>query len=82
MAGDKRRQDAIHDHQVEYFASENGLTSDLAWELILKHGNSRKAVIKAAQGLKRDVGNTQPTSPYFPVEPAPGDHLHRQPKRR
>lgn len=55
MAGDKRRQDAIHDHQVEYFASENGLTPDLAWELILKHGNSRKAVIKAAQGLKGDV---------------------------
>ena len=61
MAGDKRRQDAIHDHQVEYFASENGLTPDLAWELILKHGNSRKAVIKAARGLKGDVQATRPT---------------------
>ena len=52
MAGDKRRQHDIHDHQVEYFASENGLTPDLTWELILKHGNSRKAVIEAARGLK------------------------------
>ena len=56
MAGDKRRQDAIHDHQVEYFASENGLTPDLAWELILKHGNSRKAVIRAAQGVLESAG--------------------------
>ena len=54
MAGDKRRQHDIHDHQVEYFASENGLSPDLTWELILKHGNSRKAVIEAAQGLKGD----------------------------
>jgi hypothetical protein len=54
MAGDKRRDDAIHDHHVEYFASENGLSPDLTWELILKHGNSRKAVIEAAQGLKDD----------------------------
>jgi hypothetical protein len=29
MAGDKRRQDDIHDHQVGYFASENGLSPDL-----------------------------------------------------
>ena len=69
MAGDKRRQDAIHDHQVEYFASENGLTPDLAWELILKHGNSRKAVIKAAQGLKGDVRqHASDEPPTFPVE--------------
>ncbi|QKC83611.1 hypothetical protein [Mesorhizobium sp. NZP2077] len=67
MASDKRRQDAIHDHQVEYFATENGLTPDLAWELIIKHGNSRKAVIKAAQGLKGDVRQHQPV-PCFPVE--------------
>jgi hypothetical protein len=68
MAGDKRRQDTIHDHHVEYFASENGLSPDLAWELILKHGYSRKAMIKAAQDLKGDV--RQPTAdqpPYFPV---------------
>ncbi|MER9338935.1 hypothetical protein NKJ06_34410 [Mesorhizobium sp. M0293] len=71
MAGDKRRQDAIHDHQVEYFAWENGLTPDLAWELILKHGNSRKAVIKAAQGLKDDVRRHRGPAPYSPVKPAP-----------
>ena len=55
MGGYKAWHDAIHDHQVESFASENGLAADLVWELILKHGNSRKAVIKAAQGLKRDA---------------------------
>jgi hypothetical protein len=52
MTGDKRAHDAIHDHQVGYFARENGLSPDLVWELILKHGNSRKAVIEAAQVLK------------------------------
>jgi hypothetical protein len=71
MARDKRRPDAIHDHQVEYFAWENGLTSDLAWELILKHGYSRKAVIRAAQGLKGDVRQHGRPTPYSPVEPAP-----------
>ena len=55
MGGYKAWHDAIHDHQVESFASESGLAADLVWELILKHGNSRKAVIKAAQGLKRDA---------------------------
>ena len=55
MGGYKAWHDAIHDHQVESFASENGLTADLVWELILKHGNSREAVIKAAQGLKGDA---------------------------
>ncbi|MGO4642523.1 hypothetical protein AB4Z43_29265 [Mesorhizobium sp. 2RAF45] len=55
MGGYKAWRDAIHDHQVESFASENGLTADVVWELILKHGNSRKAVIKAAQSLKGDV---------------------------
>ncbi|MGX8007830.1 hypothetical protein ACVDG8_001875 [Mesorhizobium sp. ORM8.1] len=52
MGGNKAWHDAIHDHEVECFASENGLTADLVWELILKHGNSRETVIKAAQGLK------------------------------
>ncbi|QND55245.1 MULTISPECIES: hypothetical protein [Mesorhizobium] len=52
MGGFKPWHDAIHDHQVECFASENGLPADLVWELILKHGNSRKAVIKAAQGCR------------------------------
>jgi len=55
MGGNGPWHDAIHDHQVEGFASENGLTADLVWELILKHGNSRKAVMKAAQSLKADV---------------------------
>ena len=55
MGGYKAWHDAIHDHQVESFASENGLTADLVWELILKYGNSRKAVIKAAQGLKAEA---------------------------
>ncbi|UVK45773.1 hypothetical protein BPNPMPFG_001343 [Mesorhizobium sp. AR07] len=63
MGGDKPWHDVIHDHQVECFASENGLTSDLAWELILKHGNSRKAVTKAAQGLKGMQGNTADQHP-------------------
>ncbi len=71
MASDKRRQDSIHDHQVECFASENGLTPDLAWELIVKHGNSRKAVIKAAQGLKGDVRQhgRQPLAPLWSLRP-------------
>lgn len=69
MGGYKPRHDAIHDHQVECFASENGLTADLVWELILKHGNSRKAVIKAAQGLKGDVRRHGRSAPYSPVEP-------------
>ena len=55
MGGYKAWHDAIHDHQVESFASENGLTADLVWELILKCGNSRKAVIKAAQGSKAEA---------------------------
>ncbi|TIW61029.1 MAG: hypothetical protein E5V49_13135 [Mesorhizobium sp.] len=68
MGDDKLWHDAIHDHQVEYFASENGLTTDLVWELILKHGNNRKAVIKAAQDLKGDAKqHGQPTF-YSPVE--------------
>ena len=71
MASDKRRQDSIHDHQVECFASENGLTPDLAWELIVKHGNSRKAVIKAAQGLKGDVRQHGRPASCSPVEPPP-----------
>lgn len=66
MAGNKRRHDAIHDHQVEHFASENGLTGDLAWALILTHGNSRKAVIKAAQGLKGDVRQHGADQPLLP----------------
>ncbi|KRB24071.1 hypothetical protein ASD99_29405 [Mesorhizobium sp. Root695] len=61
MAGDKRRQHDIHDHQVGYFASKNGLSPDLTWELILKHGNSRKAVIEAAQGLKGTGCNSTET---------------------
>ncbi|UVK57491.1 hypothetical protein DBIPINDM_008467 (plasmid) [Mesorhizobium sp. AR02] len=65
MGGNKPWHDAIHDHQVECFAPENGLPADLVWELILKHGNSRKAVIKAAQGLKGR------SAPYFPVAPTP-----------
>ncbi|AID30579.1 transcriptional regulator [Mesorhizobium loti] len=56
MGGYKAWHDIIHDHQVESFASENGLTADLVWELILKHGNSRKAVIKAAQGALESAG--------------------------
>ena len=56
MGGFKAWHDAIHDHQVECFASENGLTADLVWELILKHGNSRKAVIRAAQGVLESAG--------------------------
>lgn len=71
MGGYKAWHDAIHDHQVECFASENGLTADLVWELILKHGNSRKAVIKAAQGLKRDAMQHGRSAPYSPVEPTP-----------
>ena len=71
MGGHKPWHDAIHDHQVECFASENGLTADLVWELILKHGNSRKAVIKAAQGLKGDVSKHGRSPPYSPVEPTP-----------
>ncbi|UVK57584.1 hypothetical protein DBIPINDM_008194 (plasmid) [Mesorhizobium sp. AR02] len=71
MGGYKPWHDAIHDHQVECFASENGLTADLVWELILKHGNSRKALIKAAQGLKGDVRQHGRSAPYSPVEPTP-----------
>ncbi|GLQ82624.1 hypothetical protein GCM10007881_61470 [Mesorhizobium huakuii] len=71
MGGYKAWHDAIHDHQVECFASENGLTADLVWELILKHGNSRKAVIKAAQGLKRDVRQHSRSAPNSPAEPTP-----------
>ncbi|BCG87951.1 hypothetical protein MesoLj113c_40610 [Mesorhizobium sp. 113-3-9] len=71
MGGYKPWHDAIHDHQVECFASENGLTADLVWELILKHGNSRKAVIKAAQGLEGDVRQYGGSAPYSPVEPTP-----------
>lgn len=69
MGGYKHWHDAIHDHQVECFASENGLTADLVWELILKHGNSRKAVIKAAQGLKGDVRQHGRSAPHSPQEP-------------
>jgi hypothetical protein len=61
MAGDKRRRDVIHDHQVEYFAWENGLTSDEAWELILKHGNNRGIVIKAAKALRSDDQALKPS---------------------
>ncbi|BAV45362.1 hypothetical protein MLTONO_0459 [Mesorhizobium loti] len=68
MGGYKAWHDAIHDHQVERFASENGLPADLVWELILKHGNSRKAVMKAAQGLKDDVRRHGRSAP--PVGPA------------
>ena len=56
MGGYKAWHDIIHDHQVESFASENGLTADLVCELILKHGNSRKAVIRAAQGVLESAG--------------------------
>ncbi|MER8845934.1 MULTISPECIES: hypothetical protein [Mesorhizobium] len=69
MGGHKGWHDAIHDHQVECFASENGLTADVVWELILKHGNNRKAVIKAAQGLKGDVRLHGRSTPRSPVEP-------------
>ena len=70
MGGYKAWHDAIHDHQVESFASESGLAADLVWELILKHGNSRKAVIKAAQGLKR--GATQhPSRAEAPADDEP-----------
>ncbi|QKC71347.1 hypothetical protein EB815_21085 [Mesorhizobium loti] len=71
MGGYKPWCDAIHDHQVECFASENGLTADLVWELILKHGNSRKAVIKAARGLEGDVRQHGGSAPCSPVEPTP-----------
>lgn len=69
MGDDKLWHDAIHDHQVGHFASENGLTADLAWELMLKHGNNRKAVIKAAQGLVRQHGRPPPCSPVEPPPP-------------
>lgn len=69
MGGYKHWHDAIHDHEVECFASENGLTADLVWELILKYGNSRQAVIKAAQGLK--VMRHGRSTPYSPAEPTP-----------
>ena len=74
MGGYKAWHDDIHDHEVECFASENGLTADLVWELILKHGNSRKAVIKAAQGLKRlrQHGRSAPYSPRG-ADAAPDD---------
>lgn len=71
MGGYKAWHDAIHDHQVECFASENGLTADLVWELILKHGNSREAVIRAAQGLERGARQHGRSAPYSPVEPTP-----------
>jgi hypothetical protein len=69
MAGGKRRRDVIHDHQVECFALDHGLTSDEAWELILKHGNNRETVFKAAQALRGDDG-PQPTCPPL-VDPMP-----------
>ena len=67
MGDDKPWHDVIHDHQVECFASENGLTADLVWELILKYGNSRKAVIEAAQGLKGDVRQHPDDQPPTPL---------------
>ncbi|BCG70674.1 hypothetical protein MesoLj113a_18320 [Mesorhizobium sp. 113-1-2] len=62
MGGYKAWHDDIHDHQVECFAAENGLPADLVWELILKHGNSRKAVIKAAQDLRQRDRSAPPSS--------------------
>jgi hypothetical protein len=61
LADDKCSHDAIHDHQVENFARENGLTPDLVWDLIRKCGNGRKAVIEAAQRMRGDKSNRQAT---------------------
>ena len=82
MGGYKPRHDAIHDHQVECFAAENGLTADLVWELILEHGNSRKAVIKAAQGLKGDVRRQGRSAPYSPVGPTPSQKMSVDQRKR
>lgn len=69
MGDDKLWHGAIHDHQVGYFASKNGLTTDLAWELILKYGNNRKAVIKAARDLLWQHGRPPACSPVEPPPP-------------
>ena len=71
MGGCKAWHDAFHDHEVERFASERGFTADLVWELILEHGNSRKAVMKAAQLLRGDDVNTDDQHPAPPLEPTP-----------
>jgi FkbM family methyltransferase len=71
-------QEAIHDHQVERFASDNGLTTDEAWQLILKHGNNRKAVIRAAQGLTKSL---QPGGKPTPLAGDVGIQTHRQRQR-
>jgi hypothetical protein len=52
-AGDRSRVAADEPYEVEYFAKKHGITAQQARDLIKQHGNSREALDKAAEGLKR-----------------------------
>jgi hypothetical protein len=52
---DRNRVSADEDHEVEYFARENGITPQQVRELIGKVGNDRARLTEAAKAL-RDRG--------------------------
>lgn len=43
---------ADEDHEVEYFARENGVTIEQVSELIKANGNDRSVLIEAARALR------------------------------
>ena len=60
MADDKSKRDfrdrdrvsASEEHEVEYFARQNGITTGQVHDLIRKHGNDRATLTEAAKALR------------------------------